>query len=49
VAIVGLTLLNNPDIDIVSSLGTLLMCFTYIPLGLRIAGIGPKTKVLASG
>jgi hypothetical protein len=36
VAIVGLALLNNPDIDIVSSAGALLMCFIYIPLGVRI-------------
>ena len=37
VAIVGLALLNNPDIDIVSSAGALLMCLTYVPLGARIA------------
>jgi hypothetical protein len=36
VAIGGLALLNNPDIDIVSSAGALLMCFTYLPLGVRI-------------
>jgi hypothetical protein len=34
-AIVGLALLNNPDIDIVSSIGALLMCVAYVPLGLR--------------
>ncbi len=38
VAIIGLALLNNPDIDIVSSAGALLMCVTYVPLGMRIAG-----------
>jgi hypothetical protein len=48
VAIIGLALLNNPDIDIVSSVGALLMCFAYIPLGLRIAGIGHEHKVFAS-
>jgi len=37
VAIVGLAILNNPDIDIVSSVGALLMCLTYVPLGARIA------------
>jgi hypothetical protein len=38
VAIVGLALLNNPDIDIVSSIGALLMCVAYIPFGIRILG-----------
>jgi hypothetical protein len=47
VAIAGLALLNNPDIDIASSLGALLMCFTYIPLGLRIAKIEPEIEMLA--
>jgi hypothetical protein len=37
VGILGLALLNNPDIDIISSVGALLMCLTYIPLGARIA------------
>lgn len=37
VAIVGLAILNNPDIDIVSSAGAFLMCLTYVPLGARIA------------
>ena len=36
VAIVGLILLNNPDIDLVSSCGALLMCAAYVPLGLRM-------------
>jgi hypothetical protein len=39
-AIVGLALLNNPDIDIVSSAGALLMCCSYIPLGVRMLGRG---------
>jgi hypothetical protein len=39
VAIIGLALLNNPDIDIISSVGALLMCFTYLPLGLRTLGM----------
>ena len=39
-AIVGLALLNNPDIDIVSTVGGILMCVAYIPLGARIVGGG---------
>jgi len=38
VAIVGLVLLNKPDIDLVSSTGALLMCTAYVPLGLRVLG-----------
>lgn len=34
--IVGLLLLNNPDIELISSLGALLMCAGYIPWGVRI-------------
>nr|WP_319777198.1 hypothetical protein [uncultured Sphaerochaeta sp.] len=34
--IVGLLLLNNPDIELISSLGALLMCIGYIPLGIKI-------------
>ena len=37
VAIAGLAILNNPDIEIVSSVGALLMCLTYVPLGARMA------------
>lgn len=37
VAITGLALLNNPDLDIVSTAGALLMCLAYVPLGARIA------------
>lgn len=33
--IVGLLLLNNPDIELISTLGTLLMCFGYLPIGIR--------------
>ena len=36
--IVGLILLLNPDIEIISSAGALLMCVGFIPLGARIAG-----------
>jgi len=32
----GLLLLNNPDIELISSAGALLMCAGYIPLGVRI-------------
>ncbi len=34
-AITGLLLLLNPDIEIISSAGALLMCVGFIPLGLR--------------
>lgn len=33
--IVGLLLLNNPDIELISTIGTLLMCFGYFPIGIR--------------
>lgn len=32
----GLLLLNNPDIEIISTLGAVLMCIGYIPLGARL-------------
>lgn len=32
----GLLLLNNPDIEIISSIGAFLMCAGYIPFGIRI-------------
>jgi hypothetical protein len=32
----GLLLLNNPDIEIISSVGAILMCAGYIPWGIRI-------------
>ncbi len=35
VIITGLLLLLNPDIEIISSAGTFLMCIGFIPLGLR--------------
>ena len=34
--IAGLLLLNNPDIEFISSIGALLMCAGYIPWGVRI-------------
>ena len=34
--IAGLLLLNNPDIELISSIGALLMCAGYIPWGVRI-------------
>ena len=34
--IIGLLLLNNPDIEIISSVGAILMIVGYIPLGLRV-------------
>lgn len=33
--IVGLLLLNNPDIEIISSVGAVLMMLGYIPLGIK--------------
>jgi hypothetical protein len=39
IAIVGLVLLNNPDIDLISSAGALLMCIAYVPFGLRVIGL----------
>lgn len=35
--IAGLLLLLNPDIEIISSAGALLMCLGFIPMGVRIA------------
>lgn len=34
--VVGLLLLNNPDIEFISTIGALLMCAGYIPWGVRI-------------
>lgn len=34
--VVGLLLLNNPDIEFISAIGALLMCSGYIPWGIRI-------------
>lgn len=34
--VVGLLLLNNPDIELISSIGALLICAGYIPWGVRI-------------
>jgi hypothetical protein len=34
--ILGLLLLNNPDIELISSVGAFLMCIGYIPLGLKM-------------
>ncbi len=34
--IIGLLLLNNPDIEFISSIGAILMCAGYIPWGVRI-------------
>jgi hypothetical protein len=34
--VVGLLLLNNPDIELISSIGAVLMCAGYIPWGIRI-------------
>ena len=33
--VVGLLLLNNPDIEIISTVGAVLMCIGYIPMGIR--------------
>jgi hypothetical protein len=34
--ITGLLLLNNPDIELISSIGALLMCVGYIPWGVKL-------------
>ncbi len=34
--IIGLLLLNNPDIEIISSAGAVLMCICYLPLGIKM-------------
>jgi hypothetical protein len=34
--IIGLLLLNNPDIEFISSVGALLMCAGYIPFGFKM-------------
>jgi hypothetical protein len=34
--VIGLLLLNNPDIELISSIGAVLMCAGYIPWGVRI-------------
>lgn len=38
--VLGLLLLLNPDIEIISSVGAGLMCLGYIPLGMRVARRG---------
>jgi hypothetical protein len=40
--IAGLVLLNNPDIEIISSVGALLMCAGYVPLGISILAGGGR-------
>lgn len=34
--IIGLLLLNNPDIELISAIGALLMCVGYIPWGVKL-------------
>ncbi len=34
--IAGLLLLNNPDIELISSLGAVFMCIGYLPLGMKM-------------
>ena len=46
--IVGLLLLNNPDIELISSIGALLMCTGYIPWGVRIFQGRMKCSSVAS-
>lgn len=38
--IVGLLLLNNPDIELISSVGAVLMMLGYLPLGIQILKAG---------
>ncbi len=42
--IIGLLLLNNPDIEFISATGALLMCAGYIPLGVKI--LRGKMKII---
>ena len=35
VGITGLVLLNNPDLDLISTIGGVLLCAAYVPLGVR--------------
>lgn len=35
-SIIGLFLLNNPDIELISSVGTILMCFGYFPIAKNV-------------
>jgi hypothetical protein len=34
--VIGLLLLNNPDIEIISTVGIVLMCAGYIPFGIKV-------------
>jgi hypothetical protein len=34
--IIGLLLLNNPDIELISCVGAALMITGYVPLGIRV-------------
>jgi hypothetical protein len=43
--IIGLLLLNNPDIELFSTLGVLLMMIGYIPLGLKLLNENESAKV----
>lgn len=42
--IVGLLLLNNPDLELISSVGAVLMMLGYLPLGIQVlkAGVGSE-------
>lgn len=43
--IVGLLLLNNPDIELISSIGAVLMMLGYIPLGANILKAGVDIEI----
>jgi hypothetical protein len=49
VAIIGLVLLNNPDIDVISSVGALSMCAAYIPFGLGLLDASDRRDGPAPG
>jgi hypothetical protein len=36
--IIGLALLNNPDLDLISTIGGILLCVAYVPLGVTFLG-----------
>ena len=43
--IVGLLLLLNPDIELISSIGSALMCIAYIPWGIKEFNANKKRPV----
>lgn len=42
--IIGLLLLNNPDIELISSIGAILICFGYFPIARKVFDNDPITR-----